>query len=101
MPKVIIYPSLNHLPCGDLISQGLKDYSDGKETVEACLVKIASNHLSEVGVLTAPCDEVDVELTLYKLLHEHHAYKQDPYGNYNSLLRTLVSFERCITRESA
>lgn len=82
------------LPGGDLVSQGLKDLSQGLETMPALLVSIGAPRLLMLGVdVRSPIPSP--ETRLYELLsRENHAAA---HGRYNSLVRRLTSFERALS----
>jgi hypothetical protein len=84
---------LSALPGGDLVQAGLREIAAGVEPAESLLVSVASRRLGAAG-LTVPPPFPDPELRLYDLLE-----RADPagaYGQYNALLRRLVSFERAL-----
>ena len=73
-----------------MISQGLIDLSDGKDTIEALLVAIGTPRLRRLGF--------DVP-SLARPEHRLYEYlaRTDPdtaHSRYNALLRRLTSFER-------
>jgi hypothetical protein len=84
---------LERLPGGDLVSKGLQDLAQSRETVEALLVSIAAPRLKSRGLLaTAPFPEP--EHRLYQRLA-----REDPdsaHSRYNALLRRLASFESAL-----
>ncbi len=84
------------LPGEELIRAGLRDYAAGMESVESLLVEIARPRLSALGLLptAVPPATLDAELRLHRLLARTHG--DDAYGQYNALLRRLVSFERAL-----
>lgn len=80
-----------HLPGEDLIDEGLRDLSAGRETVAALLVSIGAPRLSRLGRQVAS-PVTDPERRLYELLS-----RDDPdaaHARYNALIRRLVSYER-------
>lgn len=81
------------LPGADLIEEGLRDLSLGRETVPALLVSIGAPRLRKSGFrIDHPIPSA--EHRLYELLQQ-----SDPdsaHSRYNALLRRLVSFERAI-----
>lgn len=83
------------LPAEQHIREGLADIENGRESVSACLVRIASPRLLKAGILKSPPQptEQDAELTLYELLKPNG---NRAYPLYNSLLRELVSFEQAL-----
>jgi hypothetical protein len=80
------------LPGEALISKGLRDLVAGRETVEALLVAVGAPRLRDLGV-ELPADlPANPEHRLYARLVELDP--RDAYGQYNALIRRLVSFER-------
>lgn len=82
------------LPGGDLVSQGLKDLSEGLETMPALLVSIGAPKLLMLGVkvlrsISSP------ETRLYELLSRENPAAA--HGRYNSLVRRLTSFEHALS----
>ena len=78
------------LPGAELITQGLADLSDGRDTLEALLVAIGAPRLRRLGF------EVPSVVLPEHRLYEYLA-KTDPdtaHSRYNALLRKLTSFER-------
>lgn len=85
---------LEGLPGSALIREGLADLRAGRQTIAACLARIASPRLSRAGLIDPKViDEDGMELELYQLLSGEGARA---YGRYNSLLRELVSFEHAL-----
>ncbi len=81
------------LPGSDLIAQGLKDLAGSRETVAALLVSIGAPRLRHSG-LEIPRTLPDPEHRLY--LHLAREFGDDAHGQYNALIRTLVSYERAL-----
>ena len=84
------------LPGSDLITAGITDLHDGRETVASLLVAIGAPRLRRIG-LELP-KELLKDLSGYP---EHRLYdllaKDDSdsaHSRYNALIRKLVSFER-------
>ena len=79
------------LPAEAWLRQGLKDLAEGAETVQSCLVRIASPRLVKAGLVEASMvpEGADAELKLYELLQ---AEGDRAYCLYNSHLRELTSF---------
>lgn len=86
---------LSGLPAEQHIRDGLADIENGRESISACLVRIACPRLLKAGILKSPPlpTEQDAELTLYELLRPEG---KRAYSVYNSLLRELVSFEQAL-----
>ena len=79
------------LPGGELITKGLADLARGEETVESLLVSIGGPKLRSLGLeFTSPFDHP--EHRLYFLLGRQHG--DNAHGQYNALVRRLVSYER-------
>jgi hypothetical protein len=90
--------SIDDLPGGLVIEDGLRDAAAGKRTPAALLVTIAAPRLRRLG-LPIPSDSElarDPELLLYECLRKGSV--PDPYSQYNALLRELVSFEHALER---
>ncbi len=88
------------LPGADLVAQGLRDIAAGHETEAALLVLIGEPRLRRLGLAVsepppqwsaAPRDP-SPEHRLYALLARSDT--DSAHSRYNSLIRTLVSFER-------
>ena len=79
------------LPGADLVSEGLKDLSLGRETIAAFLVSIGEPRLRRLGLtLDRPLE--NPEARLYRLLASDGS--DSAHSRYNALIRRLVSFER-------
>ena len=84
---------MDGLPGADLIDKGLDDLSRGEETVESLLVSIGAPRLRSLGVeFTARFE--NPEHRLYFLLSREHG--DNAHGQYNALVRRLVSYERAL-----
>jgi hypothetical protein len=79
------------LPGADLIEIGLKDLSDGVESVPALLVSIGAPRLRRLGIAVPPPFS-SPERRLYALLQQTDG--NAAHGRYNALIRRLVSYER-------
>lgn len=79
------------LPGADLIEIGLKDLSDGVESVPALLVSIGAPRLKRIGIVV-PRPFPSPERRLYALLQETEG--DAAHARYNALIRRLVSYER-------
>lgn len=91
---------MNHaLPGEDLIEAGLKDLSEGRESIAALLVAIGSPRLRRLG-LDLPADlPSNPEHRLYQLLAKDDS--DSAHSRYNAYIRRLVSYERaaeCVSR---
>ncbi len=81
------------LPGGELIGKGLADLARNEETVESLLVSIGSPRLRALGVSLGPAFD-NPEHRLYALLGREHG--DNAHGQYNALVRLLVSYERAL-----
>ncbi len=79
-------------PGEELISQGLQDLSEQKETIPALLVSIGAPRLLRLGIPVPKNTFPLPELRLYKMLRD--IYADAAHSKYNALIRRLVSFER-------
>lgn len=86
------------LPGGELIDNGLADLARSEETVESLLVSIGSPKLRALGVGLGPAFE-NPEHRLYALLGRKHG--DNAHGQYNALVRLLVSYEKSPGRACA
>lgn len=95
-------PDLTGLPGEEIIRQGLADLRESHESVESLMVQIGASRMREAG-LDVPrfsSSKIDAEIRLYTLLSSRH--EANAYGQYNALLRRLISFERALEcRQSA
>ena len=84
---------MDGLPGAELIAKGLTDLARGEETVESLLVCIGGPRLRSLGVeFTSPFE--NPEHRLYFLLGRTHG--DNAHGQYNALVRRLVSYERAL-----
>lgn len=84
--------SLQALPGGDLIEQGLADLSRGVESIPSLLVEIGAPRLRRIGLDVPERSGPFPEDRLYELLAETDS--DSAHSRYNALIRRLVSFER-------
>lgn len=84
---------MHDLPGGELIGKGLADLARNEETVESLLVSIGSPRLRSLGVTLGPVFD-NPEHRLYALLGQEHG--DNAHGQYNALVRLLVSYERAL-----
>jgi hypothetical protein len=93
-------PDTRLLPGGDLVCGGLEDLAHNRLTESALLVLIASPRLRALG-LEIPVRQADTpfEHQLYSRLEERLG--SGAHSQYNSLIRRIVSFARCLDRERA
>ncbi len=79
------------LPGEDLISAGLRDLNDGRETIEALLVAIGSPRLRRLGLELPELLPQHPEHRLYDLLSQDD--QDSAHSRYNAYIRRLVSYE--------
>lgn len=97
--SAVIPSDMTGLPGESLLRKGLVDVAAGEGTANACLVWIAAPRLKRHGLLAEAGSALrDPELRLYAMLCKEGG---NAYGRYNSLLRTLVSFEHALDRRRA
>ena len=92
--------AIENVPGGELISQGIADYTAGRITPESCLVAVGWPRLERSGLALPPAVRErfpEPELQLYRLLLLENG---DAYSRYNSLVRRLVSFEQSLEHAS-
>lgn len=98
--KSITHSAFERTPGWEIVSQGLRDISQGKnDTVEALLVFMASPRLNSLGFEIPDCPWENsperIHQKLYQLLQKS---APDPYSQFNALQRRLISF--CASLES-
>ena len=79
------------LPGADLIRAGLRDISDGVESIEALLVLVGAPRLRRIG-FDVPDTPYYPEDRLYEKLAAENS--DSAHSRYNALIRKLVCFER-------
>ncbi len=84
--------NLTALPGADLVGIGIDDLAAGRESVAAVLVAIGASRLRRLGLEVPSVGIDDPERRLYDLLTVTHG--DAAHGQYNALIRRLVSFER-------
>lgn len=89
-------PTLDALPGGDIVAEGLRDLEARVESAPALLVSIGAARLRSAGIDVAE-EFGDPERRLYDLLARDDA--NSAHGRYNALVRRLVSFERAVECE--
>ena len=91
--------TLDLLPGGQLVRQGITDLETGHDSIAAALVRVASERLRVAGVLSASIEMAggEPERELYKLLQ---AEGGDAYSRYNALLRELASFTNALDQRA-
>ena len=82
------------LPGNDLITSGINDLRDQRETIPALLVAIGAPKLRSLGVDIPSEVPPNPEHRLYDLLATIEA--DSAHSKYNSYIRRLVSFERAL-----
>ena len=85
---------MDSLPGGDLISAGIQDLRDQRETIPALLVAIGAPRLRHLGLELPSQLPPNPEHRLYDLLSATES--DSAHSKYNSLIRRLVSFERAL-----
>lgn len=85
---------VSSLPGSDLISEGLSDLRQERETVPALLVAIGAPKLRRLGVTVPSNLPSTPEHRLYDLLLLDGA--NSAHSKYNALIRKLVSFQRAM-----
>jgi hypothetical protein len=85
---------MDGIPGAELISKGIEDLARGEETVESLLVSIGAPRLRSLGLRLDSTFE-DAEHRLYALLGKEHG--DNAHGQYNALVRRLVSYERALS----
>lgn len=85
------------LPAFDLITAGIRDLQDRRESIESLLVSIGAPKLRSLGMhvpdIPSPLGFYP-EHRLYDLLAA--AGTDSAHSKYNALIRKLVSFERAL-----
>lgn len=89
------------LPGADQVVAGIRDLTDGRVTIEALLVSIATPRLTAAGIAVprSIIDPAAAGLELYRLLAEEHG--DEAHFKYNALVQRLVSFECALEVEQA
>jgi hypothetical protein len=85
---------MNSLPANDLITAGIKDLLNQRETIPALLVAIGAPKLRSLGLKLPEHLPVNPEHRLYDLLAANEP--DSAHSRYNALIRKLVSFERAL-----
>ena len=87
------------LPANELISTGIQDLQNERETIAALLVAIGAPKLRSLGLNLPPTLPPNPEHRLYDLLALDGS--DSAHSRYNALIRKLVSFQRameCVRR---
>ena len=86
---------LDGLPGADRVRQGLIDHRNGRISISACLVRMASPRLIRAGLMEPSAQrDVTAELELYRLVSESEARRA--FSSYNALVRELISFQHAL-----
>jgi hypothetical protein len=80
------------LPGGELVTEGLIDLVNGRETIPALIVAIGAPKLRQIGIELPEYNLPVPEHRLYDLLAAEDS--DSAHSRYNALIRRLVSFER-------
>jgi hypothetical protein len=84
-------------PGHELVSAGLADLAEGRESESAMLVAMASTRLRAVGYDVPTSGVKRPSHRLYELLSESD---QDAHSRYNALVGRMVSFARAAEHAS-
>jgi hypothetical protein len=84
-------------PGHELVSAGLADLAEGRESESAMLVAMASTRLRAVGYDVPTSAVKRPSHRLYELLSERD---QDAHSRYNALVGRMVSFARAAEHAS-
>jgi hypothetical protein len=85
---------VDSLPANDLITAGILDLRNQRETIAALLVAIGAPKLRALGLSVPSVTLPDPEHRLYDLLTLDGS--DSAHSKYNALIRKLVSFERAL-----
>jgi hypothetical protein len=85
------------LPGNELVSRGLADLADGRESEAALLVAMAAPRLRAIGFEVPESKVERPSHRLYELLSDAYA---DGYSRYNALIARMVSFARAAEHAS-
>ena len=80
------------LPGEELVSVGLIDLREGRETISALLVAIGAPRLRQLGIDLPEHSFDSPEHRLYEKLADED--RASAHSRYNALIRRLVSYER-------
>jgi len=90
---------MDSLPANDLVSTGIIDLQNDRETIAALLVAIGAPKLRKLGLSLPATLPLNPEHRLYDLLSLSGS--DTAHSRYNALIRKLVSFQRameCVKR---
>jgi len=82
------------LPGNDLITSGIRDLQDRRETIASLLVSIGAPKLRSLGLDIPGVYASNPEHRLYDLLAIENP--DSAHSKYNALVSKLVSFERAL-----
>ena len=82
----------DRLPGGLIVQRGLEDLVAGRESEAALLVLVGAPRLRRLGLAVPVAETFSAEHRLY--LRLSLVDPDSAHSRYNSLIRTLVSFER-------
>jgi hypothetical protein len=82
------------LPANDLVSAGIVDLQNERETIPALLVAIGAPKLRSLGLSLPSILPTNPEHRLYDLLSIDGS--DTAHSRYNALIRKLVSFQRAM-----
>lgn len=85
---------MNSLPAHDLVSAGVLDLQNERETIPALLVAIGAPKLRKLGLTLPTTLPANPEHRLYDLLSLTGS--DTAHSRYNALIRKLVSFQRAL-----
>lgn len=97
--QVIRWSAMAFLPANDLVSTGILDLQNGRETIAALLVAVGAPKLRKLGMKLPTTLPSNPEHRLYDLLSLDGI--DSAHSRYNALIRKLVSFQRameCVKR---
>lgn len=87
-------PGMDPLPAHDLVSTGVLDLQNERETIPALLVAIGAPKLRKLGMNLPTILPSNPEHRLYDLLSLNEP--DTAHSRYNALIRKLVSFQRAL-----
>jgi hypothetical protein len=85
---------MDSLPASDLVSIGILDLQNQRETIPALLVAIGAPKLRKLGLNLPSALPSNPEHRLYDLLSLNGT--DSAHSKYNALIRKLVSFQRAM-----
>ena len=92
--QVVKWAAMDLLPAHDLISTGVIDLQQDRETIPALLVAIGAPKLRKLGMSLPTTLPPNPEHRLYDLLSVSGS--DSAHSRYNALIRKLVSFQRAM-----